>query len=164
VLGTGGLATLGGCTGLLGGGDDETTPEGQYGIRVDNRFEARDFEMTDQITGPQPAVVDLRVGNLDPQSDETYFEERVEVATGDEQTVEAAFVVESGGPTYAVNATLEPFVEGGLAKKRLRSDGLTFAPGEYGEPEENPIPVVVSNANDTERLAPEVDIYQYREP
>jgi hypothetical protein len=39
----------------------------------------QDFGATDEISEPEPSVVHLGVGSMDPQSDETYFEPTVEV-------------------------------------------------------------------------------------
>lgn len=120
---------------------EETPTPTTYGITVNNRLEAEAFETTQGLSGPKPAVVHLRVTDLDPDSEQVYFEETVEVKTGKSTTFQEAFTASPGGPTYAMNAELEPFVKGGIGRPENRKDGVTFEEGGYGEPGRNPIEV-----------------------
>ena len=152
VLQTAGGALLAGLAGCqlqraetetpTGRTETEGTPEPTtYGITVNNRLQADAFETTRGLSGPKPAVVHIRVTDLKPDSEKIYFEETVEVETGGSTTVQEAFTAIPDGPTYAMNAQLEPFVEGGINRPRNRKDGITFDEGGYGEPGRNPIEV-----------------------
>ena len=140
--------------------DGTPTPGTTYGIEVQNRLEAEDFDTVSGLSDPQPAVVHLRVSNLDPNDEKTFFEETVEVATGESTEFPAAFTVRPNGPTYAMSAQLESFVEGGLSRQEYMRDGFTFTPGSDRAPSVNPIPVKVYDIpmEDVEVLIPGIGI------
>jgi hypothetical protein len=167
VLSTGSVAlatALAGCSGLTGqgsgdpgsasgtGGQDGTT----YGFEVRNDLTSDDFDLSQEVD-LEPAVIHLRVGNMDPETDEPYFERTLELDPDSSETVSGAFTAATDGPTYAVSAEFERFVEGGLSKDRHRKAGLTFSQGGFGTPGSNPIPVVLRNIENQE-LYPSITI------
>lgn len=138
----------------------ETGGPTTYGISVSNRLEPDDFEQVAELSGPVPVVVHVRVNDLNPDSDQIYFEETAELDTGDTETFPEAFTADPDGPTYAVNATLEPIVEGGLSRDDNRKDGIAFAQGSEDAPAVNPIPVVVRNAPQEDGLFPNLRVHR----
>lgn len=156
-------------TGLVAGcsADDGTDPGGgtttdgptSYDIRVNNALTPQQFEETGELSGPEPATVTVRVGTLAPGT-EPFFERTVSIETGGEMTFDDAFAVEPDGPTYAISAELEPFVDDGLSRDHNRKGDLTFTPDE--RPEANPIRVVVRglDPDDYDGLYPAVGIHE----
>jgi hypothetical protein len=132
--------------------DEQTTatqPAGQtYGIEIRNRIAEADFENVPGLSGPEPAVIEVRVSNLNPDSEEAYFEEAVELDPGGAETFPDAFTVRPNGPTYAMSARFEPFVQGGLSSDRNRRASRTFIPGGDRMPQRDPISVNVVNLVD----------------
>lgn len=166
LLRAAGIATVTGLAGCGSDGDHTGTGPGEgpetegsttYGIDLQNQFTHEDFETTEVLSGAEPATVHLRVDQLDPGS-EPYFERTVDVETGGSRSFPDAFTVEPDGPTYAMSAELERFVDDGLSDDHNRRDDLTFAPDE--RPAANPIRVVVQSLEppDVERLFPVVSI------
>lgn len=130
----------------------QTTPGGDatYSFEVENRIEAENFERSSEFDEPRPAVVHLRVADQDPGSETVFFEQTVEVATNSTETISDAFTAEQDGPMMAVNARLEPFVEGGLSQEHNRENGFSFQQGQFNTPLEPKIPVIVESADDSE--------------
>lgn len=151
----------GGATESSDDDEDPTPGDGTtYGIVVRNQLEPDDFDDVSELSGPKPAIVDLRVSDLAPSDEEAYFETTVELASGESKQFPEAFTVRPDGPTYAMSAKLEPFITGGLSYQDYRRAGLTFRPGGDRVPSVNPIPINVYSVPDSERegLYPSVTI------
>jgi 3-dehydroquinate synthase II len=88
--------SIGGSSGS--GGDGATT----YSIEVQNDLSPSNFEHTEGVS-QQPARVQFIVRDVDPQSDEVYFEESVEVETGESETIADAFTAQPDGPNGTVH-------------------------------------------------------------
>ncbi|MFB6141509.1 MAG: hypothetical protein ABEJ26_13865 [Halosimplex sp.] len=156
LLGTVGAALAGGC---LSGGSGTATPHGPktYGIAVHNRIGPDDFERATHQPEPEPAVVHLRVTTIGGESHETLFERTVEVDPGGSETVSEAFTTEPDGPTYAMNARVEPFSEDTTAREEMRQEGLTFSHRGSNAPTD-PIPVIVDEFRNAPMLTPTIDV------
>ena len=155
ALGTTALAGLAGCSGLGGSQPSPSDGPTTYGFDVRNRLTESLFEHDEDLP-TQPAVLHIAVKDLDPDSDRVFFEQTVRVETNSSTTVSEAFTAAPDGPTYAIDVRMERIVDRDRPQRLTASH--TFAPGEYGTPDRNPIPVVVYNDTDVEMLFPAVDI------
>lgn len=156
-VGAGVIAGLAGC-GSNGGTDTTTTASPTtYDIELRNQLTAEHFQDSEYFDAPQPAVIYVRVNNVDPNSDTTYFEQTVEVPTNSSKTLTDTFTVEPDGPIYAIAVELEPFTEDGISKPRNRKDGASFAP--ENRPQRNPIPVILRHADTPRPYALYPNIY-----
>lgn len=163
------VSGLAGCeSGGNGDGPDGETPDGTtgvesetFGIAVKNRLAVENFEASPELSGPKPAVIHVRVNNLDPDDDTTYFQKSLELSTGESKVFSEAFTVEFDRTMYAISAELEPFVDGGIARDENRKAGYTFTAGSDQMPTIDPIEIsVVSfDRNDSEALFPIIGIH-----
>lgn len=156
-----GVATVAGVAGCGSEGATTTTSSSPtYGVELRNEITEAEFDDDPHFSEPQSTTVSLRVNDIDPNSDETYFEETVEVGPGETRTFDEAFTVDLDGPTYAMNVEMDPFAdEEPRSDARNRRDGHTFTPEE--RPEANPILVAIRSIDVEERsgLFPVIGIY-----
>lgn len=146
-------------TGLAGCGsavEPTTTPtsaNATYGIVVRNELNAQFFEQSDELTGPQPATVFVRISNLSPSSEKTYFERQFEVETGASKTFDDALTIAPDGPTYAMTAQLKAF---DASDTTVDEASFTFTPDD--RPSSNPIPVAIQISEEEGEVEPFIEI------
>jgi hypothetical protein len=161
LLRAAGIATAAGLAGCGSDSSGTTTPTTTtYGVVVDNRMRPSDFEESMWLHEQTPAVVEVTVRDIDPDTDRTFLDETFEVPVGESKTVQEAFTTRPDGTMYAMTAKAEPFTDEDRPNTDDLEASLTFTPADGNQPEADPIPVVVTTTNRGEamKMLPAVDI------